>query len=780
MNKLYFLFILLFFITVGSSGNNPVQEKRTFSVGQNTFLLDGKPYVIRAAELHYPRIPKEYWEHRIQMCKAMGMNTICIYIFWNYHEQVQGKYDFTGQADVAEFVRLVQKNGMYCIVRPGPYVCAEWDMGGLPWWLLKKPDIAVRTRNDDFFMDSARKFIHEVGKQLAPMQIQNGGNILMVQVENEYGVWGKDELYMEQIRDEIRKAGFDKVQLFRCDWSSNFNNYQVKDVFSTLNFGAGSNIEEQFSLYSKINPTAPKMCSEYWSGWFDYWGSPHETRSVSSFIGSMKDMMDRKISFSLYMAHGGTTFGQWGGANSPPYRSNVASYDYDAPISEGGLTTEKFYAVRDLLKNYLNEGESIPDAPAAKPTIIIPEFSLVQTANLFDNLPKANQTEEIKPMEMFDQGWGSILYRTTIKATTEKSKLVITELHDWALVYVNGKLIGKVERRLSENSIDLPVIEKESQLDILVDAMGRVNYDKTIIDRKGITEKVELKTNSGSTLLKNWQVYNFPVDYKFQKSLNFKTAKAAGPAWYRGSFNLEKVGDANMDMSKWGKGMVWINGTNIGRYWKIGPQQSLFMPGCWLRKGKNEIIVLDLEGPSEAKIAGIAKSILDKIYNNESLLHRKSGQTLDLTSETAINSGEFTPGGGWKTIAFDKITETRFVCLEAISSQKGDPFTAIAEIEMMGENGNSLPRTKWKLAYADSEEVTSENNTAARVFDNQESTYWHTAFSSSKPSHPHQIVIDLGEVVKIKGFRCLPKSDNSEKGMVKGYKFYAKVSSFKY
>lgn len=780
MYKLLFAFIFTLFIALGATAITQVQEKHTFTVGTNTFLLDGKPFVIRAGELHYPRIPREYWEHRIQMCKAMGMNTICIYLFWNYHEQVQGKYDFSGQADVAEFVRLIQKNGMYCIVRPGPYVCAEWDMGGLPWWLLKKTGISVRDRNDAFYMENASKFIHEAGQQLAPMQIQNGGNIIMVQVENEYAVWGNDAQYMEMVRDEIRKAGFDQVQLLRCDWSSNFNNYQLNGVHSSLNFGAGSNIEEQFKLYTKLNPESPRMCGEYWSGWFDYWGRPHETRSVSSFIGSMKDMMDRKISFSLYMAHGGTTFGQWGGANSPPYRTNVASYDYDAPISEAGLPTEKFYAVRNLLKNYLNEGESLGEIPAQKTTTIIPEFSLTQTANLFDNLPTAHQTEEIKPMEMFDQGWGSILYRTTLKPTSEKSKLVITEVHDWALVYIDGKLIGKVERRLGENSIDLPAIDKESQLDILVEGMGRVNFDKTIIDRKGITEKVEVKNDAGTTILKNWQVYNFPVDYNFQKSVKYQTVKATGPAWYRAEFNLNKVGDTYFDMSKWGKGMVWVNGYNIGRFWKIGPQQTLYMPGCWLKKGKNEIIVLDLTEPSAPKVTGIAKPILDKINNYETLMHRKSGQTLDLASETPVNAGSVAAGQGWKTITFDQSVDARYVCLEALSSQKGDPFTALAEIEITGENGVMVPRSKMKLVYADSEEVTSENNSADRVFDNQESTFWHTAYFSQKPTHPHQIVIDLGEVVKIKGFRVLPRTDNSENGAIKDYKFYAKSSPFKF
>ena len=780
MNRPFLLLIFSIFLSFSLNAGNSTPVKQTFTIGENTFLLNGKPFVVRAGELHYPRIPREYWEHRIQMCKAMGMNTICIYLFWNYHEQVEGKFDFTGQADVAEFVRLIQKNGMFCIVRPGPYVCAEWDMGGLPWWLLKKDDIAVRDRNDQFFMDHAKKFLKEAGKQLASFQLPNGGPILMVQVENEYGVWGKDQQYMEEIRDAVRSAGFDKVQLFRCDWSSNFNSYQVDGIYSSLNFGAGSNIEEQFRLYSKLNPTAPKMCSEYWTGWFDYFGRPHETRSVSSFIGSLKDMMDRKISFSLYMAHGGTTFGQWGGANSPPYKANVASYDYNAPISEAGLPTDKFYAVRDLLKKYLNEGEVVPDIPLAKPTILIPKFEMTEAANLFENLPKAKRTKDIKPMEQFSQGWGTILYRTKIKAVAEGSQLVMTELHDWAMVFVNGKLIGKADRRLAGNSVKLPAIEKESLLDILVDATGRVNYDKTIIDRKGITQKVEVVSDKGSTTLLDWEVYNFPVDYDFQKSFNFKIQLESGPTWHKGYFNLEKTGDANLDLGAFGKGMVWVNGYNIGRYWKIGPQQTLYMPGCWLKKGKNEIIVLDLEGAPSTVIEGVANPILDKIYKDESLVHRKAGETLDLSNEKPVSTGFFTAGHGWKTITFDQHVEARYICLKAVSPQKaGDSFSTLAEIEVTGIDGNVLPRSKWKVRYADSEEVNSENNSADRVYDNQESTFWHTSYSTSKPDYPHAIVIDMGEAVKIKGFRCLTRTDQSDNGMIREFQFFAKKEGFK-
>ena len=251
----------------------------TFTTGEKTFLLNGKPFIVKAAEMHYPRIPRPYWEQRIQMCKALGMNTICLYVFWNIHEQQEGKFDFTGNNDVAAFCRLAQKNGMYVIVRPGPYVCAEWEMGGLPWWLLKKKDIKLRTL-DPYFMERVKIFENEVGKQLASLTIQNGGPIIMVQVENEYGSYGIDKPYVSAIRDIVKGAGFDKTTLFQCDWSSNFTNNGLDDLCWTMNFGTGANIDQQFKKLGELRPNAPKMCSEFWSGWFDKWGARHETRAL--------------------------------------------------------------------------------------------------------------------------------------------------------------------------------------------------------------------------------------------------------------------------------------------------------------------------------------------------------------------------------------------------------------------------------------------------------------------------------------------------------------------
>ena len=286
MKKPLLYLLILVVAVLGSSCSQ--SSEGTFEVGKNTFLLNGKPFVVKAAEIHYPRIPKEYWEHRIKMCKALGMNTICLYVFWNFHEPEEGRYDFAGQKDIAAFCRLAQENGMYVIVRPGPYVCAEWEMGGLPWWLLKKKDIKLREQ-DPYYMERVKLFLNEVGKQLADLQISKGGNIIMVQVENEYGAFGIDKPYISEIRDMVKQAGFTGVPLFQCDWNSNFENNALDDLLWTINFGTGANIDEQFKRLKELRPDTPLMCSEFWSGWFDHWGAKHETRSAEELVKGMKE-----------------------------------------------------------------------------------------------------------------------------------------------------------------------------------------------------------------------------------------------------------------------------------------------------------------------------------------------------------------------------------------------------------------------------------------------------------------------------------------------------------
>ena len=754
------------------------ESKGTFEIGDKTFLLNGKPFVVKAAEIHYTRIPAEYWEHRIKMCKALGMNTICIYAFWNIHEQKPDEFDFSGQNDVAAFCKLAQKHDMYIILRPGPYVCAEWEMGGLPWWLLKKKDIQLRT-NDPYFLERTRLFINQMGKQLADRQITRGGNIIMVQVENEYGSYATDKEYVAHIRDMVKGAGFTDVPLFQCDWSSNFTNNALDDLLWTVNFGTGADIDQQFKKLKELRPNTPLMCSEFWSGWFDHWGRKHETRDAATMVNGIKEMLDRNISFSLYMTHGGTTFGHWGGANSPAYSAMCSSYDYDAPISEAGWATEKYHILREALAAYMPAGEKQSEVPEALPVIEIPEIAFTSVAPLFDNLPQPKESTDIQPMEQFDQGWGSILYRTSLpEEVKEGTSLVITEVHDWAQVFADGQLLARLDRRRGENTVKLPALKAGTRLDILVEAMGRVNFDKAIHDRKGITEKVELVSGDTSAELKNWKVYSFPVDYGFVKDKQFKEGgKQAGPSYYRATFNLDKTGDVFLDMQTWGKGMVWVNGKAMGRFWEIGPQQTLFMPGCWLKKGENEIIVLDLKGPEKATIRGVSKPILDVLRQEVPTTHRKEGQTLDLSKEKAWFAGSFKPGNGWQEITFEKPMKIRQFCLEALSSQDGKEVASMAEFYLLGSDGKPLSRQHWQIGYADSEEIKSGNRTADKIYDLQESTFWQTVQGTP---YPHTVVIDLREDQTVSGLRYLPRAEQGTPGMIKDFRVYGKMTPFSY
>ena len=761
----------------GCSSGTPKGEPKDFAVGDKTFLLDGKPFVIKAAEIHYARIPSEYWEHRIEMCKALGMNTICIYTFWNFHEQQPDQFNFEGDHDVARFCQLAQKHGMYVILRPGPYACAEWEMGGLPWWLLKR-DVKLRT-SDPYFLERVKVYMDQMGKQLADLQVTRGGNIIMVQVENEYGAYATDKEYIANIRDIVRGAGFTDVPLFQCDWSSTFQLNGLDDLLWTINFGTGANIDAQFANLKKARPNTPLMCSEFWSGWFDHWGRKHETRDAGVMVSGIKDMLDRNISFSLYMAHGGTTFGHWGGANCPPYSAMCSSYDYDAPISEAGWATPKYHQLRELLMQYADSGQVIPDIPAPYPLIEIPEFTLTDVAPLFDNLPEPKQSETIQPMEQFDQGWGTILYRTTLPVAVKAgTALVITEAHDWAQIFADGKLLGRLDRRRGESTVILPDLPEGARLDILVEAMGRVNFDVAIHDRKGITEKVELISENEKRELKNWQVYSFPVDAAFAKEKNYQPGeKIDGPAYYRTTFQLDEVGDVFLDLQTWGKGMVWVNGRAMGRFWRIGPQQTLFMPGCWLKKGKNEIVVLDLLGPEKPVVKGLKQPILDMLRAEEPLTHRKEGQTLDLKGERPAATGSLKPGNGWQEVKFAQPVEGRYFCLEALTAQDGKDNAAIAEFYLLGADGKPLPRLHWNIVYADSESTGWGGNfTADKVYDLQESTYWST---KEGDKYPHQIVIDLKEPQTVTGFRYLPRAEEGYPGMIKGYKAYVKGEAFK-
>lgn len=764
-------------LTLAPNATMEAKSAGTFTTGEKTFLLNGKPFIVKAAEMHYPRIPRPYWEQRIKMCKSLGMNTICLYVFWNIHEQQEGKFDFTGNNDVAAFCRLAQKNGMYVIVRPGPYVCAEWEMGGLPWWLLKKKDIKLRTQ-DTYFMERVKIFENEVGKQLAPLTIQNGGPIIMVQVENEYGSYGTDKPYVSAIRDIVKGAGFDKVTLFQCDWSSNFTNNGLDDLCWTMNFGTGANIDQQFSRLGELRPNAPKMCSEFWSGWFDKWGARHETRPAKDMVEGMQEMLSKGISFSLYMTHGGTSFGHWAGANSPGFAPDVTSYDYDAPITEWGTTTPKFFALREMMAKF-NDGQKMPDIPKANPIITVPKFRLSEYAPIESNLPKAIASRNIKTMEELNMGWGSMIYQTTLPGIKGQSVLCVNDAHDYAQIFIDGKYIGKIDRANGERQILLPSVKEGSKLTIFIEAMGRINFGQAIKDYKGITNSVIIKYqkdgNEYDCNLKNWNITTIPDDY--QTAVNALSNKSKAPAsiqskagYYRGYFNLKKVGDTFLNFERFGKGQVYVNGHALGRIWRIGPQQTLYTPGCWLKKGRNEVIVLDVVGPKEETVCeGFDKPELNKLNLEKPNVHNDAADKPNTDKMSPIFTGSFADGNGWQNITFQKPATGRYLCIEALNSQHGKEYACIAELYATDVKGNRLSREPWTVKYADSEDADNGNKTLDKVFDLQESTYWSTC---KGVSFPHTIVIDLGSEQNVSGIQYLPRAEQGAPESIKDFKVF--------
>ncbi len=759
-----------------SSETWAAQKGGTFTAGDKTFLLNNKPFVVKAAELHYPRIPRPYWEHRIKMCKALGMNTICLYVFWNIHEQREGEFDFTGNNDVAAFCRLCQKNDMYVIVRPGPYVCAEWEMGGLPWWLLKKKDIRLREQNP-YFMERVRLFEQKVGEQLAPLTIQNGGPIIMVQVENEYGSYGTDKAYVSAIRDIVKASGFDQVSLFQCDWSSNFLNNGLDDLTWTMNFGTGANIDQQFKRLGEVRPNAPKMCSEFWSGWFDKWGARHETRPAKDMVEGMDEMLSKGISFSLYMTHGGTSFGHWAGANSPGFQPDVTSYDYDAPINEYGHATPKFYELQKMMAKY-NDGKKLPAVPKAPMQLIsVPEFKLTEYKPLYYGVGESKESKTPLTFEDMDMGWGTMIYETSVPATESASTLT-GDFHDFAQVYVNGKYVGKIDRVKNEKSLELPAMPQGANLTIVVEGMGRINFGRAIKDHKGIIGNVTLSTqkdNCDITLTPTlWTNSAIPDDYAIAKEvLSMKTTKMRSidskSGYYRGYFTISKVGDTFINMEAFGKGQVFVNGHALGRFWHIGPQQTLYLPGCWLKKGKNEVVVLDVIGPKgEATAYCQNRPELDKLNLEKSNKHNEPGHRMDLNSATPVWQGELQGGNGWQTVQFDKPTTGRYFAVQVESSQSGDSQIAIAEVYLLDAQGHRIDRNNWQAYYADSEK---DNATLDKMFDLQESTYWQTEKGAS---FPHLGIVDMGKEVTVTAFEYLPRAEQGAPGSVKNIKLFVR------
>jgi beta-galactosidase len=600
--------LLLAFVLSLVSAASLAQQPHRFATEGDHFTLDGRPFKVLSGELHYARIPREYWHARLKMAKAMGLNTIATYVFWNAHEPTPGNFDFTGNNDLAAFIKAAQEEGLYVILRSGPYSCAEWELGGFPAWLLKDPKMSTALRsNDPAFMVPAERWIHRLAQEVTPLQIDRGGPILMTQIENEYGNFGSDHQYMEHLRQIYLDSGFTASFLFTADNWRNIPNGSIPELFAATNFGIG-NHQGGMDALAKLRPDQALFVSEYWPGWFDHWGHPHETRPIPPQLEDLDYILKRGTGINIYMFHGGTSFGFMSGSSwtSNNFLPDVTSYDYDAPLDEAGHPTPKYFAYRKVLAQYskCSNESCLPAVPAAPAVITIPKIAFTQSTSLWQNLPAPIANDQPQSMEHYDQSYGYILYRTNLPAAVT-GDLVLTDLHDYAQVYLDGKLVGTLDRRDKQSS--LPITTKAAaRLDILVANDGRINSTRMMrSESKGITQSVTL---AGQPLT-GWQVYPLPMT---TLPHSFSADLTTGPTFFRATFNLTKTGDTFLDIRNLGKGALWINGHPIGRFWNIGPQQTLYVPGPWLREGENEIIAFDL-APQSAQhhVAGLDHPILD-------------------------------------------------------------------------------------------------------------------------------------------------------------------------
>ncbi len=606
------LLALLFFIGNGLKAQTAMRH--SFSLADSTFLLDGKPFQMISGEMHYPRVPREAWRARMKMAKAMGLNTIGTYVFWNVHEPQKGKYDFTGNNDIAQFVKIAKEEGLWVVLRPSPYVCAEWEFGGYPYWLQNIKGLEVRSKEPQY-LQAYKNYINEIGKQLAPLQINHGGNILMVQIENEYGSYGSDKEYLDINRKMFIDAGFDGI-LYTCDPEAAIKDGHLPGLLPAIN-GIDQPEKVKSLIRQNYNGKGPFYVAEWYPAWFDWWGTQHHTVPAEKYAGRLDSALAAGISINMYMFHGGSTRDFMNGANfndKNPYEPQISSYDYDAPLDEAGNATAKFMKFREAIKKNLPVWQTLPEVPAAKPSIATPAVTFNSSTSIFDVLPSAVANASPLTFEDLNQAYGYVMYRTTLDGGSRKL-LKIKDLRDYGIVFLNGKRAGILDRRLYQDSLWLDLPKGKVRLDILVENMGRINFGPYLLkNKKGITEKVLL----GGRELKGWQMFKLPFnDINAVKAKGGTAALSSEvPQLKRGYVTLSKAADTYLDFSDWGKGVVWVNGHNLGKYWSIGPQQTVYVPVEWLKDGKNEVVVLELIKPAQNQLQGIRKPILSSLKNN--------------------------------------------------------------------------------------------------------------------------------------------------------------------
>ncbi|MBE6608401.1 MAG: beta-galactosidase [Ruminococcaceae bacterium] len=564
-----------------------------FSFSGKSFYLDNKPFIVISGAMHYWRIVPEYWEDRLKKLKACGFNTLETYVPWNLHERREGQFDFSGNLDIVKYIETAAKIGLKVIVRPGPYICAEFDFGGLPSWLLAYPDIHLRC-NDPKYLEKVRPYYRELLTRIAPLQCTNGGPIIMVQIENEYGSYGDDKEYLHAVADIYHEYGLN-CQLFTsdgpCYWM--LNGGTLPEYLCVANFG--SRPDMAFDLLADFRPDQPSMCGEFWCGWFDHWGEIHHTRTSDETLRDVRSMLDRGASFNFYMFHGGTNFGFTSGANhtGSEYQPTITSYDYCAPLTESGDMTQTYYDLREELARFNGSYCDISVENTKKAAY--GKIELTECAPLFDNIDAiGTSVHSAAPLSMEEVGqdFGFILYSSTLKGPMEERPLVIEHLHDRAFVYLNGKFAGLRERTKREDEIKISLAKGETmKIDILVENCGRVNYGPKLFDKKGIFGGIRL----GQMYHFGWDITSMTMDdisgLKFTSNIECKNM----PSFLRGNLKIEGTpADTFIRLDGFHKGFVVVNGFNIGRYWNDrGPQKTLYVPAPILHSGDNEITVFE-------------------------------------------------------------------------------------------------------------------------------------------------------------------------------------------
>lgn len=585
----------------------PRAPAHSFTVDGAGFLKDGKPYQVISAEMHYVRIPRAYWRDRLRKAKAMGLNTITTYAFWNAHEPRPGVYDFTGQNDLAAFIRAAQAEGLDVILRPGPYVCAEWELGGYPSWLLKDRSLVLRS-TDPKYTAAVERWMVRLGQEVKPLLLRNGGPIIAVQLENEYGAFGDDQAYLKGLEATYRRAGLADGVLFTSNQASDLAKGSLPQLPSVVNFGSGG-AENAVAKLEAFRPDGARMVGEYWAGWFDKWGEDHHETDGRKEAEELGFMLKRGYSVSLYMFHGGTTFGWMNGADShtgTDYHPDTTSYDYDAPLDEAGNPRYKY----GLLASAIADVTGKPAAPTPAPTVAatFPVSPVRRSASLWRNLPQPVRAKQPLTFEELGQNYGYVLYRVPL-AKGKAGALVLKGMHSYAQVYVDQKLVGTLDRRLGQETVELPQRAGPATLDILVENTGRINYSHAIrTEQTGLTGAVTLN----GAPLDDWSMFRLPMDDHLSK-LRMSPEPCVGPCFYEAEMTVDQPADTYLDLRGLHKGQLWLGARNLGRFWSVGPVHTLYAPAPWMRRGANRIVFFDLTGDATDRLTTVKAPVFGKV-----------------------------------------------------------------------------------------------------------------------------------------------------------------------